>query len=227
VGFRDHALRLKLTACHPNTYGEFDMDLIDPKTGERVVKKRRRRYDGFGDARELTFSCFHRYQFLARDRTRQWFIDELIACRKKWGFHLWAYVIMPEHVHLLVHPQPPNLDVGRIAGDLKENVARKAIRFLEVNAPSWLPRITVREGNKTRRRFWQPGGGYDRNAIEVASLYSMIEYIHANPVRRELVARADDWEWSSARWYAGIRSVPIEMDPTLPHMTIPANTPFA
>ena len=40
----------------------------------------------------------------------------------------------------------------------------------------------------------------------------MIEYLHGNPVRRGLVAKAEDWEWSSARWYAGMRPVPIEMD---------------
>ena len=40
----------------------------------------------------------------------------------------------------------------------------------------------------------------------------MTEYLHANPVRRMLVAKSEDWEWSSARWYAGIRTVPIEMD---------------
>jgi putative transposase len=123
---------------------------------------------------------------------------------------------MPEHAHLLIQPQPPNLDTGAIAGDLKEEVARKAIRYLAIHAPSWLPRITVREGTRIRRRFWQPGGGYDRNSYDPSTVYSMIEYIHANPVRRGLVARVEDWEWSSARWYAGIRPVPIEMDPTLP-----------
>jgi putative transposase len=40
----------------------------------------------------------------------------------------------------------------------------------------------------------------------------MIQYLHGNPVRRGLVAKAEDWEWSSARWYAGLRQVPIEMD---------------
>ena len=40
----------------------------------------------------------------------------------------------------------------------------------------------------------------------------MIEYLHANPVRRGLVAKVENWEWSSARWYAGMRPVPIEMD---------------
>jgi putative transposase len=40
----------------------------------------------------------------------------------------------------------------------------------------------------------------------------MIEYLHAHPVRRGLVAKAEDWEWSSARWYTGMRPAPIEMD---------------
>jgi putative transposase len=192
------------------------MEIYDPLTQQTKFTKIRRRYDAIGDARELTFSCFHRYRFLERDRARQWLIEALKAARDKWGFHLWAYVIMPEHVHLLIHPQPPHLAAGRIAGDFKEVVARKAIRYLQEHAPNWLARITVREGTRVRRRFWQPGGGYDRNVFEFTSAHSMVEYFHANPVRRGLVTRPEDWEWSSARWYAGIRPVPIEMDPTMP-----------
>ncbi len=67
-----------------------------------------------------------------------------------------------------------------------------------------------------RRRFWQPGGGYDRNVIERHTVQEMIDYIQANPMRRGLVQRAIDWRWSRARWYAGIRPVPIEMDATIP-----------
>ena len=67
-----------------------------------------------------------------------------------------------------------------------------------------------------RRRIWQPGGGYDRNVIDLSTVQEMIDYIHANPVRRGLVERAIDWEYSSARWYVGIRPVPIEMDATIP-----------
>ncbi len=167
-------------------YLEVAMKIFDPKTQSWRIRKLRRRYNDPGDAHELTFSCFRRYQFLARDRTRNWFIEALEAAREKWGFHLWAYVLMPEHVHLLIH------------------------------APIWIPRITVREGKRVRRRFWQPGGGYDRNSCDPSTAHSMIEYFHANPIRRNLVARAEDWEWSSARWYAGIRPVPIEMDATLP-----------
>ena len=77
-------------------------------------------------------------------------------------------------------------------------------------------KISVIEGNKTRRRFWQPGGGYDRNVEQLGTLRSMIDYIHANPVRRDLIQRVVEWEWSSARWYAGMRPVRLEMDRTLP-----------
>ena len=61
-------------------------------------------------------------------------------------------------------------------------------------------------------RFWQPGGGYDRDIARTATLRSMIEYLHANPVRRGLVAKVENWEWSSARWYAGMRPAPIAID---------------
>jgi hypothetical protein len=84
------------------------------------------------------------------------------------------------------------------------------------HAPDWLPRIRVREGSRVRHRFWQPGGGYDRNIAGGSTLRHVMDYIHANPVRRGLVERPEDWEWSSARWYAGIHPSLIEMDRTLP-----------
>ena len=95
---------------------------------------------------------------------------------------------------------------------MKEPVVRKAIRHLRDHAPEWLARVTVREGQRVRRRFWQPGGGYDRNVASLEALRAMIDYIHANPVRRGLAAKAEDWPWSSARWYAGLRPVKLDMD---------------
>ena len=151
-----------------------------------------------------------------RDRTRRWLIKALESARQSRPFDLWAYVIMPKHVHLLIYPRMAGMKVGAVVGKIKEEVARKAIRYLRDQAPQWLPRITVHEGDRVRRRFWQPGGGFDRNVVEPSTAHQMVEYIHANPVRRGLVECAEDWEWSSARWYAGLRPVPIEMDPTIP-----------
>ncbi len=198
----------------------------DPTTGKTFVRKLRRCSDELGHAYELTFSCYHGYAFLEKERSRRWFIDAMAEARSILKFDLWAYVIMPEHVHLLVYPGDAGASAGRIRGKIKESVARPAIAYLAEHAPEWLAKITVREGTRVRRRFWQPGGGCDRNAIEIATVHAMIDYIHANPVRRGLVVRPTDWEWSSARWYAGMTPVPIEMDRTLPSRTIigPDNT---
>ena len=126
------------------------MRLVDPQTGKSYVRKRRRRFDEPGHARELTFSCYRQFQFLSRERTRQWVADALQTARTKWSFELWAYVLMPEHIHLLIHPRAPNLEAGKIVGGIKEEVARKAIAYLARHAPAWLPRITVQEGDRVR-----------------------------------------------------------------------------
>lgn len=123
---------------------------------------------------------------------------------------------MPEHVHLLIYPRTEDGSVSRILQDIKEPVARRAIDYLRRHSPRWLARLTVHEEQRVRHRFWQPGGGYDRNIVELTTAHRVIDYIHANPVRRGLVERAEDWEWSSAPSYAGIRPVRIEMDRTIP-----------
>jgi putative transposase len=122
---------------------------------------------------------------------------------------------MPEHVHVLVYPTNPTVMMSRFLQAAKEPVARKAVRHLKAHSPEWLDRIKVDEGDRIRHRFWQPGGGYDRNVTETDTLRSMIEYIHANPVRRGLVSHPDEWEWSSARWFAGMRSVKLNMDDSI------------
>jgi putative transposase len=190
--------------------------IIDPATGREFNSKRRQRFDEERMPRELTFSCFQRLPLLNRDRSCLWFADALNETRTHWPVDLWAWVIMPEHVHVLVAPRETKVAVGRFQGEVKERTARPAIAWLEQHAPAWLSRLTVREGTRVRRRFWQPGGGYDRNIDHYDTLLVSINYIHMNPVKRGLVERPEDWPWSSARWYAGIRPVVVEMDATFP-----------
>jgi putative transposase len=77
------------------------------------------------------------------------------------------------------------------------------LAYLEEHAPHWLPRVTRKRGRKIERLFWQSGGGYDRNIDTPAVLRSSIDYLHLNPVRCGLVARGEDWQWSSAAYYYG------------------------
>ena len=80
------------------------MRITDPVTGRSYIEKRRARYNEPGQPRELTFCCYRRYAFLNRDLTRQWLCQAIDDARANVGFQVWAYVIMPEHVHLLVYP---------------------------------------------------------------------------------------------------------------------------
>ncbi|WP_410960920.1 hypothetical protein, partial [Salmonella sp. SAL4360] len=70
------------------------MRIVNPATGKSYFEKRRVRYNEPGQPRELTFSCYRRYQFLTRDRTREWLRDAFEEARGDFGFQLWAYVFM-------------------------------------------------------------------------------------------------------------------------------------
>ncbi len=133
------------------------MRVRDSKTGRTFFSKRRCRFDDERTPRELNFTCYHGYPFLNRDRIRLWLVEAIKEVRPAWPIDLWAWVIMPEHVHLLIAPREAKVQVGRFAGRIKEKVARRGIAWMEQHAPQWIPRITVVEGKKTRRRFWQPG----------------------------------------------------------------------
>ena len=65
---------------------------------------------------------------------------------------------------------------------------------------------------KTHYRFWQRGGGYDRNIVEPDTALKQVEYIHFNPVRRGLCTRPEDWLWSSAADFSGERTGPLRID---------------
>ncbi len=170
-----------------------------PHADEFSVKRKTcRRYNDPGHAHALTFTCFQRQPFLRRDRTRQWLVDAIEKARETHHFHLWAFVIMPEHVHLMIHPTT-SYNISRILSSLKQPVAKRAIFFVRREAPRFLPKMTDRQPNgKTSIRFWQRGGGYDRNLWLPAHIWETIDYIHANPVRRRLCDSPANWTWSSA-----------------------------
>jgi putative transposase len=186
-------------------------------TGTRPMnplhRKQVRSYNEPGHAHELTFSCFHRLPLFSRDRSRQWFLEALKSARRRRKLDLWAYVVMPEHVHVIVRSRDSGYEMRLIRTALKVPVQRKALAFLRTEAPAFLERLRDEQPNgEVHYRFWQRGGGYDRNVTDPATLRTMIEYVHANPVRRGLVSRATDWPWSSARFYEGMPGS-LRMDP--------------
>ena len=155
----------------------------------------RRRLEIVGQARFLTFSCFQRLALLGHARIRDMFVEQLMRARDKGAFELHAWVVMPEHVHLLITPALPEWTVARVLRDVKGPFSARVIaRWREIDAPI-LKKITTDSG---RVHFWQRGGGYDRNIYTRDEFVEKVEYICSNPVRRGLVRYQEDWRWSSA-----------------------------
>lgn len=122
---------------------------------------------------------------------------------------LWAWVIMPEHVHLLVRPRRSVYDVSMFLKSIKQPVANQALAFVRQHAPAFLAQmLDVQPNGKRSYRFWQRGGGYDTNLWTAKFIWEKVAYLHRNPVKRGLVRRAVDWEWSSAQDFAKVRGEP-------------------
>jgi len=150
---------------------------------------------------------------LVADQTRLWVVDAMQKARQELDFDIWAYVIMPEHVHLLIRPRQKHYKMAHILAALKRSVSKQAKDYLLATGNNqWLERLTVRKGEKRLFRFWLPGGGFDRNLCQGRPIEDIIDYMHANPERRGLVQQPTDWIWSSARFWDGDDSVPVKMD---------------
>jgi putative transposase len=114
---------------------------------------------------------------------------------------------MPEHVHLLICPLDREYSVSRILESIKLPVTRRAVAFVKKESPEFLRRMLDQQPNgSSSYRFWQRGGGFDRNISQSKTAWDEINYIHANPVRRNLCLRPDAWKWSSAGYLDGAHS---------------------
>ena len=125
---------------------------------------------------------------------------------------------MPEHVHLLLRPHD-GVAISGILSAIKQPVAKRAVLWAKREAPAVLEVMADRQPNgECSYRFWQRGGGYDRNLWTPADIHEKINYIHRNPLRRGFVERVEDWRWSSWHtWECGKNDLlPIDRE------TIPA-----
>src|SRR5271155_31711 len=140
-----------------------------------------KRFQQTRDLHFITFSCYRRKQKLGTAAPRTLFEHALERVRKQYELFITGYVVMPEHVHLLIsEPERGRLSVAMQS--LKQGVARR----LALNAaePLWQAR------------------DYDFNVWSEKKRVEKLRYMHRNPVVRGFVKQPEDWEWSSYRHYA-------------------------
>jgi len=139
------------------------------------------------------------------------FIDSHSYCQAKKGLELWAYVIMPNHVHLIIS-RNRSASLQDIMRDLKKYTAGKILNAIKLNQTEsrkeWMLRIFQEAGrhnsNNTNYQFWQQ----DNHPIELstnAMIDQKLKYLHNNPVAARIVDRAEDYLYSSARQYSGMK----------------------
>ncbi len=140
----------------------------------------------------ITFSCFHRLALLQAPGAKETFEAVLEEVRARHSARVYAYVLMPEHVHLLIN-EPPQIQLAQFLKAVKQ--------------------VTSRKLRGPRGKFWQERY-YDSNIRGEIARSEVIRYIHRNPVERGLVAKPQDWQWSSFRHYAmgEIGTVEIESE---------------
>ena len=179
---------------------------------ERFKRIHRKSWDVDWHIHHLTFSTFGRQPFLSGRLAPLWFLDSLRKAREACPFHLFSYVIMPEHVHIVLQPLP-GVTMRRVLWMLKRPVTAHALAWVRRRRPDFLRRTADRQpSGELTYRFWQRGGGYDRNLRSAKDVYEKIAYNHDNPVRRGLVARPEDWPWSSAREWITREPGPVPID---------------
>ena len=125
-------------------------------------------------------------------------VRTLREVRDKYGFALVGYVIMPQHVHLLISESaavPP----AKIVQVFKQRVSRR-IRGKKRSRKNQLS-LRFPEPPANLRRFWQRRY-YDFNVYSRKKLWEKLHYMHANPLEERLVQHPRDWPWSSWSNYA-------------------------
>ena len=136
------------------------------------------RYQREGHLHFVTLTCHQRLAYLGTPFARNIFEDALQRTHRRYRFDVLGYVVMPEHVHLLLSEPPRRRLLAAGLRSLKLSMVTRTMRW----------------------PFWQPQY-QDSNVFTAIKRIEKLDYIHANPVKRGLVESPEDWRWSSCRHY--------------------------
>ena len=185
-----------------------------------------KRHFGPGQLQFLTSSTYRRARLFESDRMagaerssalRWTFVEVLGRLRTQMGFLLIGWVLMPDHFHLLIKPEPAE-STSRIMQELKKRTAQSILSALSENqhvpwCGKMLARLrlppTVHADSQFRvwqRRYYPFGVYSEKKRLE------KLNYMHHNPVKQGLVSSPDEWLWSSFRFYYLNDSSVLRMD---------------
>jgi len=147
----------------------------------------------------------------ASSRAKNLFVKILGEVRDCYGFAVAGYVVMPNHIHLLIS-EPAKGTPPTVMQVLKQRVSRRIRRKPRKKVSFQQLRLPFRHAHDFLRQFWQ-SRFYDFNVWSHTKFVEKLQYMHMNPVKRKLVAHPKDWPWSSFLFYAKRESGLVRIDP--------------
>jgi REP element-mobilizing transposase RayT len=164
----------------------------------------------------LTFQVVGWADVFSRQAYRDCILENLTYCRKEKGLYLCGYVIITNHIHLVVQQKDGKLSDW--VRDFKKYTSKKLLKMILENPQEsrreWLKMVFEYHAEFNKRsgdmQFWT----HENHAIELSRpdmIESRMKYIRENPVRAGIVEKEEDYLYSSARNYAGLKGL-IEVD---------------
>jgi putative transposase len=155
-----------------------------------------KRFHQSGQCHFITVSCFRRQPFLGTALLRDRFQEILLETIGRYQAALIAYVIMPEHLHLIL-TEPEIASIATVLQVMKQRYSI-AMKKLE---PDLYQRLQKKTAHPPPCPIWETRY-YDFNLNRLSTQKQKIAYIHFNPVRRGLTKKMEEWRWSSYSVYA-------------------------
>jgi len=155
----------------------------------------------------ITCSCYRRLPLLGTARSRDRFLSFLEQARERYRFVVVGYVVMPEHIHLLI-TEPEVGTPSTVMQVLKQRTARALLpKEKQVNLRQRPPL----DDAVIRMPFWQ-ARFYDFNVWTTKKRVEKLRYVYRNPVKRGLVESPEQWRWSSYRFYLLDEAGPVRVN---------------
>ncbi len=172
-----------------------------------------RRYYGQKHLHFVTCSCYRRLPLLGSVRARNAFVKVLGEVRSRFDFALVGYVVMPEHIHLLIS-EPTKGTPSTILQVLKQRVSRRLRGKSRRRGAAMQLRLRFADAEEPLSQFWQRRF-HDFNVWSEKKRIEKLKYMHGNPVKRGLVKDPKDWPWSSYSFYERGKQGMIRIDPVM------------
>ena len=150
------------------------------------------RFHHSGQSHFVTFCCYHRHRLFTTDASCRVFESALERVRRSYRLYVYGYVVMPEHVHLLLS-EPQRDTLAEALKSLKQGVSHRLLGSLPLKPKTGL--------SGAPEHFWQKRY-YDFNIRKYGQFVEKLRYIHRNPLKQGLCDRPENWHWSSFRHYA-------------------------